>query len=111
MMEEQNQEKIELKIIGFFTISDTDKRKDILKKNVLASFIVFVITMALTLLLGLLIATDNENNFTFSKVLSRTIHAPFIVTGVHLILGIVISLLVGKKEPTRLFDNEFNELD
>jgi hypothetical protein len=111
MMEEQNQEKIELKIIGFFTISDTDKRKDILKKNVLASFIVFVITMALTLLLGLLIATDNENNFTFSKVLSRTIHVPFIVTGVHLILGIVISLLVGKKEPTRLFDNEFNELD
>lgn len=110
-MGKQNKEKIELKIIGFFTVSDEDKRKDILKKNILASFIVFVITMTLTLLLGLLIATDNENNFTFSKVLSRTIYAPFIITGVHLALGIVISLLVGKKEPTRLFDNEFKELD
>ena len=110
-MGKQNKEKIELKIIGFFTVSDEDKRKDILKKNIFASFIVFVITMTLTLLLGLLIATDNENNFTFSKVLSRTIYAPFIITGVHLALGIVISLLVGKKEPTRLFDNEFKELD
>lgn len=110
-MEKQNKEKIEVKIIGFFTISDEDKRKDILKKNIFASFIVFVITMALTLLLGLLIATDNENNFTFSKVLSRTIHVPFIITGVHLVLGIVISLLVGKKESTKLFDNKFNELD